>query len=445
MKNKFRGWNTVFSFTFRQATKGLGFKVVTVLVTLIILAAAILINVFAAKPEGKNIPEISPIEKVCVLDNSGLQPTNYKDMNPNFSQEQFAHIEFETITDQTREEVIKTAAADSPKTIAAIITTKDSGYNIEIVVPAGSDISKSQANVLVEPMTTAFETNKLLQSGLTEEQLTAALKPVITSYANIGEDINGIAFAIKMIAPMVFGLMLYMMLILYGQTISKSVSTEKTSKLMETLLTSVHPYALITGKVLAVSTMAILQFVTWLIAIFGGLYLGNAVAHSIYPEYQSTVITVLNFLKDNIGETAFTLPAIILTIIAFCIGFLFYCVIAGLAGCMVSKPEDVASTQGIFQFPVLISWLVTYLAPVIGNETVQIVTRYIPFTAPFCIPVDILTGTIGLVEGLITTLLLLAFTLIVIMLSGRIYKGLILYNGQKVSLKMIGNVIKANK
>ncbi len=447
MKNNFRGWNTVFGFTFRQLTKGPGFKLVTALITLLILGASVLINVLAAKPAKSDIPElsVSPINKVFVLDNSGLQPTDYKEMNPFFSQEQYAHIVFETVTGQTREDVIKTAASDSTETIVAIINTTDGGYDIEIVIPAGSVITKNQAEILIEPMSAAFETNKLLQSGLTEEQLAAALKPVITSFADIGEDTNEITFVIKMVAPMMFGLMLYMMLIFHGQAISKSVSTEKTSKLVETLLTSVPPYALIPGKVLAVSAMAILQFVTWLIAIYAGLYLGNTVAHSIYPGYESSVITVINFLKDNIGQTAFTLPAVVLTIVAFCIGFLFYCVIAGLTGCLVSKPEEAASTQAIFQFPVIICWLVTYLSPMMGNETVTVVARYIPFTAPFCIPVDILTGTIGLGEGIITTSLLLLFTLIVIMLSGRIYKGLILYNGQKVSLKMIGNVIKANK
>ncbi len=447
MKNNFRGWNTVFGFTFRQLTKGLGFKLVTALVALLILGASVLINVLAAKPVESDIPKlsVSPISKVFVLDNSGLQPTDYKEMNPFFTQEQYSHIVFETVTGQTREDTIKTAASDSTETIAAIINTTDGGYDIEIVIPAGSVITKNQAEILIEPMSAAFETNKLLQSGLTEEQLAAALKPVITSFADIGEDTNEITFIIKMVAPMVFGLMLYMMLIFHGQAISKSVSTEKTSKLVETLLTSVHPYALITGKVLAVSAMAILQFVTWLVAIYAGLYLGNTVAHSIYPGYESSVISVINFLKDNIGQTAFTLPAVVLTIVAFCIGFLFYCVIAGLTGCLVSKPEEAASTQAIFQFPVIISWLVTYLSPMMGNETITVVARYIPFTAPFCIPVDILTGTIGLGEGIITTSLLLLFTLIVIMLSGRIYKGLILYNGQKVSLKMIGNVIKASK
>ena len=66
MKNNFRGWNTVFGFTFRQLTKGPGFKFVTALVALLILGASVLINVIAAKPEQSNMPERSPIEKVLV-------------------------------------------------------------------------------------------------------------------------------------------------------------------------------------------------------------------------------------------------------------------------------------------------------------------------------------------------------------------------------------------
>jgi ABC-2 type transport system permease protein len=269
--------------------------------------------------------------------------------------------------------------------------------------------------------------------------------PVVTSFSDIGESTSMIAMVIKLVAPMLFGLMLYFMLLLHGQTISKSVSTEKTSRLVETLLTSVHPYALITGKVLAITSMAILQFVTWVVAAFVGLYGGNAIAHALYPEYENTVVTIINFVKDNIGETALTLPAVILAVIFFCVGFLFYCVIAGLAGCMVSRPEDVASTQSIFQFPVIISWLVCYFSSLVGNEGILAVARYIPFTAPFCVPVDLITGTIGLTQGIISLVVLSIFTVLIIMLSAKIYKGLILYTGEKISFKMIGNVLKAKQ
>lgn len=444
MKNNFRGWNTVFNFTFRQAARGVGFKLVTTLITLVIIGVCIVVNIIAAKPDD-NAVEVSPVKTVFVLDNSGLQPTDYKTIVPELSGEQFKNIEFQTITGQSRDEAISTAAADSSLSIAVIITKNDTGYEIEAVVPDGSAITKNQAQALLGPIQTGFETSKLMQSGLTVDQLTTVMKPVVTSYSDIGEDNSVVTTIIKIVAPMLFGLILYMMLILYGQNISKSVSTEKTSKLMETLLTSIHPYALITGKILAITSMAVLQFVTWIIALVVGLYGGNAVAHAMYPEYQSTVITAINFLKENIGQTAMSLPAVILAVIVFCIGFLFYCVLAGLTGCLVSKPEDVASTQTIFVFPVLISWLFCYLTPITGNEALMTVLRQIPFTIPFSVPVDLITGTIGLLQGIVSLVILSVFSLLFIMLSARIYKGLILYNGQKVSLKMVGNVLKANK
>ncbi len=445
MKQNFKGWSSVYGFTFRQSTKGAGFKVVTALITLIIIGIIVAVTVITGKPEDKKTVEVSPIKSVYVLDQSGLKPTDFKALNPELSKEQFNKITFIQMTDQSREEAIKTAAADSKKSIAVILTTTEKGYGLEAAIPSESTITKGQAGDLLDQMKAAFESSKLMQSGLTAEQLTVALTPEVTSYSDIGENTNMIVYVIKIAAPMVFSIMLFFMLQLFGINVTKSVSTEKTSKLMETLLTSIHPYALITGKVLAVTSMALIQFVTWIIAAFVGLYGGNAIAHAMYPDYQNSAIEVFRFLKENVGETALTPPAILLAIVFFIIGFLFYCVIAGLAGCMVSKPEDAASTQQIYMMPVIISYLVVYLGTFADNVTLINIVRYIPFTAPFCVPAELLTGSIGLGQGVLTLAILVIFTLFVIMLSGRIYKGLILYSGQKISLKMIGNVIKSNQ
>jgi ABC-type Na+ efflux pump permease subunit len=445
MKDNFKGWTSVYAFTFRQATKGLGFKLVTTLVSLLILGAFITINVQVAKPDKDNKNEPSPIKSVYVLDNSGLQPTNYKEIISQLEENQFKHIEFASVKPQSSDEVIKAAASNSSETIAVIITAKESGYELKAVIPEKAKITKKQAEALLKPMSSAFEANKLMQAGLSSKQLTSLLKPAVVSFSNVGESISEITKMIKIVAPMLFSFMLYFMLLLYGQTISKSVSTEKTSKLMEVLLISVHPFALITGKVLSITSIAICQFVTWITAGIVGLYGGNYIAKAIYPSYENSVITIINFVRDNIGKTALTLPAIMLAIIIFCLGFLFYSTIAAVAGCMVSKPEDVASTQAIFQFPIIISWLASYFAPITGNTVLLTIVRYLPFTAPFSVPVDLITGTIGLVEGMVSMLLLLVFSLLTIMLAARIYKGLVLYTGQKLSFKMIGNVLKTNK
>lgn len=445
MKDNFREWTSIYAFTFRQTAKGIGFKLVTIIISILILGGFILMNVIVAKPDKDNTAETSPIKAVYVLDNSGLQPTSYKDYFSQLQEKQFQSIEFVAATQSSSSEVVKAAASNSSETIAVAISKTESGYELKAIIPEGSKIKKGQAQALLTPMSSAFEANKLMQAGLSSEQLMAVLKPAVVSLSDVGENTSQTAKMIKMIAPMIFSFMLYFMLLIYGQTISKSVSTEKTSKLMEMLLTSVHPYALIAGKVLAITSLALIQFVSWIAAAFIGLYGGNAVAKSIYPGYQNTAITIINFVRDNIGETALTLPSVVLGIIIFCLGFLFYNVIAAVAGCMVSKPEDVASTQAVFQIPIIISWLVSYFAPLLGKSGLTAVTRYIPFTAPFSVPVDLMTGTIGLGQGMIVMILLIIFSILTIMLAAKIYKGLVLYTGQKLSFKMIGNILKANK
>lgn len=442
---KFKGWRSVFGFTFKQSVSGKGYKIGTAIVSLLIIAAFVAVNLFLAhdnEEKGKNkVNDPSPIEIVYVQDNSGLIATSLEDFIKSSTPEVFGHIQFVMDPDKDRSEIIK-KITNTPTSLAVFIDAKDGGYNLEVVVPEGSTIKKKQANALLKEMTSAFNTNKLLQSGLSNEQLNLALNPIATSYLDIGEDENVFVTIIKVIAPMAFGFILYFMLLQYGQTVSKSISTEKTSKLMETLLTSIHPYALITGKVLGVVSTALLQFGIWIISVIIGLYGGNVIAQSFFPGYENSVVTIITFLKENIGETALSLPAILVAIVFLFLGFIFYCVIAGLSGCLVSKPEEVAQTQAIFQLPVIISWVVSYFAPLYGKEEIIDVARYIPFTSPFIVPVELITGTLRLGQGLISFAILLVFSLLVIMFSARIYKGLILYTGQKISPKVIGNVLR---
>jgi ABC-2 type transport system permease protein len=443
MMNNFKGWRYVFLFTFRQATKSMAFKLVTALVSVCIIGAILLITIFSAKPDDSE--KSFTVETVYILDESGLQPVDFNAAMPQESDNNITKTDFINMTDVTKIELVKMAGAKSEKAVAVYIYKEKKGYGFEILLPEKTDVSKSEAGKLLKPMVSCFEKNKLGQVGLSNQQLKQAMQPVITSYSKVGEDNSLITMLIKMLVPLLFGVVMYIMLILYGQTISKEVSVEKTSKLMEALLTSVHPYALLTGKILAVTSMALMQFAIWIAAIIAGVLGSNGIAHLIYPEYNSTIMGFVKLLRENTGESALSLPAVLLALLIFCTGFLFYCVLAGLAGSMVSKPEDAAKTQGLFQFPILISWLVCYMAALQENEGILKVVRYIPFTSPFCVPADLMTGSFGLLQGLISALLLLIFSLLVIMLSARIYKGLVLYNGQKLNLKIIGKILKMGK
>lgn len=455
MKERLRGFKAVYSFTFKQTAGTKSFQITTALIAILLAGALILINIFGAgagkKETGENTgtgtgddntENAFSVEKVLIMDESGLGDIGFSaDFLGN---EDYVNIQFEKFSGSDVKEALSSPSF-TDGTLLLQITKEEKAYVLKALLPEGSLVKEKDANKLLAAYSNAFQLIKYNIAGLTEEQLAMAVKSVTFSYSDIGEDNSIASIIVKMIAPMLFSFLLYFMLILYGQTVSKSVSGEKTSKLVETLLVSVRPDALIAGKVMAVAVQGVMQFAIWIAALFIGLYGGNALAGYIYPGYTNPVVSVIDMIKETVGQSALSLPAVMISLVFFFLGFLFYSVLAALAGSMVSKPEDAASTQALLQMPIVISWLLCYIVPLSGNTEFLTYARYIPFTAPFCVPVDVLTGVVSLPEGLLMLAVMLLFTLAFIAVSARIFKGLILYNGQKVSLKTIQGVLKGKQ
>ena len=443
--NKFKGWKNVFSFNYKQSAGAKGYIAVTTLVAIVILAAAMIISVIAAKPEEDELITESSyctVETAYVLDLAGLGTLQFMEWIPELSEEYYSDLSLIQVENMTVEEV-QTKAAQEPFTVGIVIEKKENNIEVTAVVPSTSDeISLMDGQEVADLVAVAVEQARFAQSGLSELQFSQINKQVMISVSDAGEETNVVVYLVQYIAPAIFGLVLYFLLLLYGQSICQSVSVEKTSKLVETLLTSLHPYALLTGKVFAIVATALQQFFIWVAALVVGIVAGGMLAESMYPGVESGISVVVEFMRANIGESALSPAAVVLALITFCCGFLFYCVLSGMAGSMVSRPEEAASVQSIFTLPIVISWIVCYFGTLMEKESLLVVARNIPFTIPFCVPVDLLTGAIGIGQGIISTLILLAFSILVIMLSGRIYKGLVLYNGEKVTLKNVAGILK---
>lgn len=445
--NKFKGWKSVFSFNYRQSAGSKAYIAVTTLVAVAIIAAAVLISVFAAKPEEEdNTIETSycTVEKAYVLDLAGMGELKFEEWIPELSEEYYSCLELEQVENMTKEELqIMAARDDTGYAIGVVIEKEENSIAVTAVVPSTSeDISLLDGQEIADLVAIAVEQARFLQSGLSELQFSQVNKQVMITVSDAGEETNVVVYLVQYLAPAVFGLVLYFLLLLYGQNICQSVSVEKTSKLVETLLTSLHPYALLTGKVFAIVATALQQFFIWVAALVVGVVAGGMVAESMYPGVESGVSVVVEFMRANIGESALSPAAVVLALITFCCGFLFYCVLSGMAGSMVSRPEEAASVQSIFTLPIVISWIVCYFGTLMEKESLLVVARNIPFTIPFCVPVDLLTGAIGIGQGIVSTIILLVFSILVIMLSGRIYKGLVLYNGEKVTMKNVVGILK---
>ncbi len=445
--NKFKGWKSVFSFNFKQNTSSKGYVAVTALVAIAIIAAAVLISVLAAKPEEEDgVIETSycNVETAYVLDLAGMGELRFEEWIPALADEYYSCLELVQVENMTKEELaVKAAQEEYGEAIGVVIEEKEGNLAVTAVVPSTSaHLSLMDGQEVADLVAIAVEQARFAQSGLSELQYSQINKQVMISVADAGEETNVVVYLVQYLAPAIFGIILYFLLLLYGQNICQGVSVEKTSKLVETLLTSLHPYALLTGKVFAIVATALLQFFIWVVSLIAGIFAGGMVAEYMYPGVESGIRVIVEFMRTNIGESAFSPVSVVLALITFCCGFLFYCVLSGMAGSMVSRPEEAASAQSIFTLPIVISWLVCYMGTLMEKESLLAVARNIPFTIPFCVPADLLTGAIGIGQGILSTVILLVFSVLVIMLSGRIYKGLVLYNGEKVTMKNVIGILR---
>lgn len=453
-KDSFRGWKKVYDFTLKQTIGMKGFQLVTILAGLILFGAIILITIISAQQKKddsfsndveQNIEyeigsqQFTGIKDVFVYNSTEIADIDYKEMLRQIDEKQFETITFHYENSSKGEAAKK--AAQQAKAVAVIITKEEQNFLLQAAIPQSSEVNKVQAQQLLNVMADCFKTNKLLEAGVAKEQVAQIKTDTYINNFQIEKE-NTVTMLIRLFAPMFFGLLLYFLLLFYGQTVCKEVSVEKVSKLAEMLLISVHPYSLMIGKVLAVTVSALLQFGIWILSAILGLVAGNAIASSMYPGYSNSILGVIQFLRDNIGETALSIPSVILAIVIFCVGFLFYNMLAALAGCLVIRPEETASTQTLFQFPIIISWLVSYLAFLMDKKGLVQVCRYVPLTAPFCVPAELVTGSIGILEGFISAVILILFSLLTVILAAKIYRGLILYQGEKIKLATIIGILK---
>jgi len=409
---------------------------------ILLIAGMIIVNIVIADNSKE---KISTIDKVFVLDESGLVETPFEQMLPTVVEDKYDTITFETAAAEEKiDHLILKAESDSNKAVVLYITKEESGYAMQIAIPNQSEIKKDEAKILLKNLVLCFKSNKLVQIGLSGEKLQVVAKPINTLISETGEADKSMGeYIVGIIAPMLLSLVLYFMIYQYGGKTCSAIVTEKTSKLMELLLTSVHPTSLIMGKVLATTCVALLQFFIWVISGVLGYIIGDRIAVSMYPGFKNPLFQIFDLMKENTTAGAFGVTSIILAVCILCIGFLFYSVIAGGIGSLLSKPEQVAMGTQIFVLPVTIGFMLAYFGAFSENDVFLNIIRLIPFTAPFTVPADLIIGSMSIAMGCVTLLIQVVTTLLFVIIAGRLYKGLILYNGSKLTPAKFWGILTA--
>ena len=441
-KGLFYGWKDVFSFTFKQGTDK-KYKALTIFLAVLLLIIGMAISVIMAFVQKAEANEVSPIEKVYLVDESELAVL-YLDSFKAAQTEKFPDVVFEN-ADKDVQTLAKELGESAPNDIILQITHDDDSYLLTAILPFGCAVSEGEAEDLCDELMLSMEQSKLLSSGIPMENLVVAMSNVKTTELDAGEQEKSVGEElVSMLLPMLVIMFMFFMIMSYGMSIGNVVSIEKSSKLMEMILTLTKPYGLILGKVSAIAVTAIIQISVWIAALVGGFFLGHFVAGSyIYTEYNNVLLEVFKLLGSAEGSSAFSIGAVILGLVSLFLGFLFYCMIASLVASFASKAEELSQVMSYFTLIMLVGFYAAYMVPLKESPLLDGIIRVIPITSAFKLPADILVGNVNIWIGFAEMLILLVTTLILALVAGRVYKNEVFYKGKTLKERLLKKKKKA--
>ena len=246
------------------------------------------------------------------------------------------------------------------------------------------------------------------------------------------------------------GMLIYIFLIVYGAMVMKSITEEKTNRIVEVLVTTVKPFQLMIGKIVGIGAVGLTQFILWAILTLGinmliPFFLGDKMLAmqamqqngQIVNSSESTqmLMNITNAFSDiDIGRMLFSF------IFYFIFGYLFYASQFAAIGAAMTDDSDAQS----FTFPITI--------PIIISMVLMSVTLSQPFSSaafwgsmlPFSSPIIMLTRIpfhVPWWQQLLSMFILFISSLGMMYIAAKIYRIGILIQGKKVTFKEIGKWI----
>jgi len=304
---------------------------------------------------------------------------------------------------------------------------------------SNQQISLSVSNGIENQLEKIIEHQKLKAAGIDLTVLENAESKVEITTKIISEDGNttnsqaeasmGIGF--------ICGILIYIFIFMYGTMVMRGVIEEKTSRIVEVIISSVKPFQLMMGKILGVALVGLTQFVLWIlltIAIASVAELMFMDASSMTTELNSTQQSILLSELSNLTGGINLMQIFVSFIFYFLAGYLMYSSLFAAVGSAVDAEADTQQFVLPITIPLILAFIL--IQPIMENPDGPLAfwMSIIPFTSPVIMMVRLPFGVANWELALSMCVLILSFVLTTY-LAGKIYRTGILMYGKKASYK----------
>ena len=408
----------IMQYTFNDAIRKKAFKISTIIVVLLIALLCALPRVIASFDDGDNSAEeeqtaaASYAGKCYYIDDQNLIPGGAEALKSYFTNTEILTGSGESL-DQYKDEI------GEDGTVSAIVITKSETSAVPGIQIITKDfMSGISGDGAAEALTEAYVSDLLTAQGVAPETIELT-KTKLTYESQMAGSMNLSGYIMGILVTVLIFYAIYY----YGYGVSMSIATEKTSRVMETLVVSAKPSHILIGKCLGMGLLGICQFVIVLLSgvLFYKLFI---------PE---------NFALMGMPLTldAFTYKSAILIGVYFLLGYALYAVLNAVCGASVSKIEDLNSAMMPVMLVAMLSFFIGYFTAISGSGSslFQKIAMYVPFCSPFILPFRLLIGDVAALDITISIALLIAAIIIITIISIRIYSASVLHYGKRMKWK----------
>ena len=285
-----------------------------------------------------------------------------------------------------------------------------------------------------------------------ESKIASEIKMLNFSGEKSSKLINGLKIGVGAIA----GYLLMMFVMIYGTSVMRSVIEEKTSRIIEVIVSSVKPFQLMLGKIIGNASAGLLQFFIWGILFlvfslvassFFGVDMMEMQSAKVSPEQMEAIQQTAANKGEMIVQEIFRLPLVkmfFLFIFYFLGGYMLYSSLFAAVGAAVDNETDTQQFMMPIMLPLILAVYVGF-ATVINDPhgPVSVIFSYIPFTSPIVMLMRIPFG-VAWWEIAISMLLLILTFMVIVWIAAKIYRVGILMYGKKPTYKDLWKWIRYN-
>lgn len=399
---------TVMKFTMKDMIKRKSFIISTIIILVMIVVGFNVPNIIKAFSNDDGI------ERIMIVDKDNIYEGNLLTINT-------MGLNYEVkVSNNASIDEVKKMILDEDIDSAIIVSKDDDNITMKAVVD-NLMFSTGPDETFTEILTSLYKSIQIGKLNLTEEEM-KSINPMFSfDLEQAEEEANG-----NIGVMMILSILLFYAVYFCALQVSSSITTEKTSKIIETLVTSTSPNTIVIGKTVGIGVVGLCQLLLFLITavISANLFIDKEIL---------SVVLDLSSMTWGLG---------LITLLYFMLGYSTFALMYALTGSTVSKPEDIQSANSPVAIITMIGFYLSYFTMLNPASDLNRFAALFPISSPFCMPFRIMMGMVDSTEVLLSIGILLVTIIVIAKITVKIYSNAILNYGTKLSIKDIISMYK---